>query len=560
MATLKDLFVDSMRRGGDKTMLRYKKRGRWHTISCRVLLQRAAQVSEWLAARKIKPGDRVALYLDNCPQWVEIYFGILGIGATAVPTDAKLREQEVAHVLRNSECSAVFATDRTYSMLREIEGLLPDLRHVILIQGREVLPTSNGKILFTDYDDALQSVDRNEDLAATGAFSRHTPAPDDIASIIYTSGTTGRQKGAMLSHANFRANVDDILRFIHIRDDDNFLLVLPLHHAFAFTGNLLAPIAACAEISFIESLKTVGENVREVSPTVVIGVPLLIEKMYNRIMDGLKKNRLAWTLYRLGLRKPVTRGIQQKLGGKLRLFVVGGAPSSRDILIGFGKLGIGILEGYGLTESAPVLTLNPMEKPKPGSVGIALPSVDLTIQSPNNEGVGQIQARGPNVMKGYYKDPEETKKILDGEWLQTGDLGYLDEEGYLTITGRLRNLIVNREGKNIYPEEVENCVSASPYILEALALGYSEEGDTGERVGLIVVPDQEAIDALGEEKHKLLSEKEIRDLMKSEVRSMASRIAEYKRPRRIQVRKEEFEKTSTTKIKRYLYAMDQTDV
>ncbi|MBU1693234.1 MAG: AMP-binding protein [Verrucomicrobia bacterium] len=558
--TIKELLTRSVSRRGDGIALRYKKDGRWQTLTYHEFLMRAWRVAELLARRGIKPGDRVAILRENAPDWPEMYFGITALGATAVPVDAKLQEQEVAHILRDSGARLLFSDARNYSVLKEVEPHVPELQAAILVGGRELGPQPSRRIKYLDYEEGVASV--AEPAAATGrAYDRHQPSEGDIASFIYTSGTTGRQKGAMLTHANFTANVEAILQAIQIRQDDNFLLVLPLHHAFAFTANLLTPVGAGCEISFVESLKTVGENTREVSPTVLIGVPLLIEKMYNRIWTGLRENKLAWTLYRLGLRKPVRHGIAKKLGGHLRLIVTGGAPCDPKVLINFGRLGFPILEGYGLTETAPVLTFNPLGHPKPGTVGKPLSNVEIRIMDPNAEGVGEIAARGPNIMNGYYNNPEATKAVFRDGWFLTGDLGFLDADGYVTITGRKKNLIVNREGKNIYPEEVEYAVSKSPFVRESLVTGFRDaDMKVGEQVGVIVVPNQEAIDAYAEREKKTLSESEVVDLIRNDVKRVCAKIAEYKRPRHIQIRWEEFGKTSTGKVKRYLYALKTEDL
>ena len=242
------------------------------------------------------------------------------------------------------------------------------------------------------------------------------------------------------------------------------------------------------------------------------------------------------------------------------MIAVGGAPAPVSVLKGVAELGIPIIEGYGLTETAPVLTFNPPDRPKPGTVGIPLPNVEIRISEPNAEGVGEITARGPNIMAGYFNNPDATSDVLKDGWFHTGDLGSIDSDGYLVISGRKKNLIVNREGKNIYPEEVEDCICKCSLILEAVVFGYCEEGQTGERVGLMVVPDQKAVDAWTSQKKKRLSDSDVADLIRKEVRKQAAAIAEYKRPRRIQIRTEAFERTATGKIKRYLYAMSPTEI
>ena len=552
--TLKELLAQSVQQRGDAVALRYKEKEHWRTVSYHELLARVRNVAEVLSDFNIKPFDHVAIFSENSPKWPEIYFGIVGMGATAVPVDAKLQEQEVAHILRDSGAKLLITGAKSYPLLRDIEPYIPDLQTVLLIDGRESPPISSRRIKYLDYEQLM------EDVAVAGstsrAYDKQHPKDDDMASLIYTSGTTGRQRGAMLTHRNFTSNVEGCRQAIGIRPSDNFLLVLPLHHSFAFMANLLLPIAVGSEISFVENLKTVGENMREVSPTVLIGVPLLLEKMYNRIWNGLKENKLGYTLFKLGIRKPVIRGIAKKLGGKLRIVVTGGAPCDPELLKGYGRMGIPVIEGYGLTETAPVLSLNPPGSPKPGTVGKPLPGVEIAILEADSDGTGEIAAKGPNIMKGYFNNPEATRTVFKDGWFLTGDLGVIDDEGYVTITGRKKSLIVNREGKKIHPEEVERQVCKSRYIREAIALGYREaDKKVGEHVGVIVVPDQDALDGLADREKKIFTENEIAALIRGEVKKYSAEIAEYKRPRQIQIRWEEFGKTSTGKVKRYLYAM-----
>jgi long-chain acyl-CoA synthetase len=558
--TLKELLAQSVQQRGDGVALRYKQQELWHTVSYNELLSLVRHVAEILSRHNIKPGDRVAIFSENAPEWPEIYFGIVGMGATAVPVDSKLQEQEVAHILRDSGAKLLFTNAKCYPLLRDIESHVPELHTVLLMAGREILPVRGRRIKYLGYEQLMEDVAGAAGSPAR-AYDKHHPKDDDIASFIYTSGTTGRQKGAMLTHRNFTANVEAVQKMIGIYPSDNFLLVLPLHHSLAFTANLILPIAVGSEISFVENLKTVGENMREVSPSVLIGVPLLLEKMYNRIWNGLKENKVGYTLFKLGIRKPVIRGIAQKLGGKLRLVVTGGAPCDPELLEHYGRLGIPFIEGYGLTETAPVLSLNPIDKPKPGTVGKPLPGVEISILDPDSEGAGEIAAKGPNIMKGYFNNPDATESVFRNGWFLTGDLGVIDAEGYVTITGRKKSLIVNREGKNIHPEEIEHQVCKSPYIREAIALGYREADEkVGEHAGVIVVPDQDALDALAQREKKTLSEGEIGNLIRTEVKKYSAEIAEYKRPRRIQIRWEDLDKTSTGKVKRYLYSMGAEDV
>lgn len=560
MTTLKDMLAHAVEDGPDRVAFQHKDHGRWVKTSYGAFLRQVRQVAEMLATLGVKAGDRVALCSENSIHWPALYFGASGLGATVVPVDAKLKRQETAHILRDSGSTVLMTTADQYPLVLDIERLLPRLRHVILVEGSRVLPVESRRIRFHDYQKAR---DAGAAAAASpgAAYDRHHPQPDDIASFIYTSGTTGRQKGAMLSHGNFTANVAACCRAFDLLPDEHFLLVLPLHHAFAFTGNLLLPLAHGNCISLVESLRTVGDNMREVSPTAFIGVPLLVEKMYQRILGRLQKHRAVYTAYRMGLRGPVRRKIRDSLGGRLRIVVTGGAPCDPRVLHGFKRLGIDILEGYGLTETAPVVSLNPPAHPKPGSIGLPLDGVDTRLYESNGLGVGELQVRGPSVMQGYYNNPDATREVFVDGWFRTGDLARLDEDGYLYICGRKKSLIVNREGKNIYPEEVELQALHSPFVLEALVLGYREPGDgPGERVGMIVVPNQEALDAQTARRKSKLSDADVVDLLRNEVKRVCGELADFKRPRKILIRVEEFEKTSTGKVKRYLYDLEGADL
>ena len=541
---------DCLNRAADETpegiALKYKRGGAWHTTSFAELRERAWHVAEMLVTLGVQAGDRVAIFQENSPEWYELYYGIVSIGAIAVPMDVKLREKEVAHIFHDCGISLVFCSAKNADVFSNVNVVVLDSTGSNLPNGQWGYEQLRREVSGMAMSDAR-------------AYDRLDPAEDSPASFIYTSGTTGRQKGAVLTHRNFMSNVAGIAEGIDIRKTDNFMLVLPLHHSFAFTTMLLLPVYAQCQVSLVENLKTLKANMADCSPTVLLAVPLLLEKMLGRIQSGINGKKLAKLMCRYGLSKVVGKKIHQGLGGSLRLIVSGGAPISPATLHGWNKLDFNIVEGYGITETAPVLTLNPPEAPRVGTVGLPIAGVEIRIFNPNPEGVGEIIARGANVMQGYYNNPEETSKVLIDGWYHTGDLGHIDEKGYLVISGRKKSLIVNREGKNIYPEEVERRVLNSEYVLECLALGYREPGeDTGERVGLLLVPDQEILDSLERHTGQRLADQQIEELVREDVRKQLTELSDYKRPRKIQIRYNEFEKTTTQKIKRYLYAIDTT--
>jgi long-chain acyl-CoA synthetase len=548
--TLKEVLEQTTARHGDRSVLRFKQNGIWRTRSFNELRARTRTVSEICAKHGVRHGDRVALYRENSPEWFELYLGITALGAVAVPVDARLREQEVLHILHDSGAVLLFASARFYPLLEPLADRLPALENAVLLEGETVLPTPPGPLRFTSYHTECEAV-RTAAQQPGAAYDQTEPDAEDTASIIYTSGTTGRPKGAMLTHRNFISNVESSIRVLQPRPDDRFLLLLPLHHSFAFTAVFLIPLYAGCEICLVENLRTLAQNMAETGPSVVMAVPLLLEKMVNRVMEGINRRFMGRLLMRIGLGRLIGRGVIRKMGGHLRLMVTGAAPCPPGILKAWKRLGIPVLEGYGITETAPVLTINPPGKTRPGTVGPAIPGVEIRIDRPDANGVGEVAVRGPNVMKGYWNTQTATDEVLRGGWYFTGDLGFLDPDGYLTICGRKKSLIVNREGKNIYPEEVELELLKSPYLLECLVTGCRVPGDPGERVGVIAVPDMEALGEKG-----TLADEEIETLLRQEIRRHAAALAPYKRPRHIQVRYEEFEKTSTAKIKRHLYAMD----
>jgi len=530
-----------------RTAMRYKRDGAWWTRSYGELRDRARAVAEALWAEGVRPGDRVALFHDNAPEWVETYFGIVALGAAAVPMDPKLREQEVAHILTDAGVALVLCGRQPCRIVRAVEDRAPALRSVFTLDGPPPSPADAARARYAEFSPVRP--------AGTPAWSRAALTADTPASLLYTSGTTGRAKGALLTHGNFGANAQSCVKAIRVRPDDNFLLVLPLHHSFAFTTNLLVPILAGAEISFVESLKAVGDSLREVSPTILLAVPLLLEKLYRRLEAGVREKRLARWLLAAGLYGPVRRAVRARLGGRLRLMVSGGAPCDPALLLGFARLGLPAIEGYGLTEAGPVVSLNPPEAPRPGTVGRPLPGTEVRLLDADAAGVGELAVRGPNVMAGYFNNPEATRAaILDGGWLATGDLASVDADGYITICGRRKALIVNREGKNIYPEEVEQQIGRSPFVLESLVLAYRDPAEpTGERVGAIIVPN---LDAIVLHLGRKPAVPEVEQLVRDDLRRVLNEIAEYKHPRRIRIHFEELEKTSTAKIKRFLYQLD----
>jgi len=430
--TLKETLDHSAQKHGEKVLMKFKRDGAWQTLSFRQFLARVRNISEALVRTcHARPGDRIALLGANSPEWCAIHYAITGLAAIAVPIDVKLQDQEVAHILADSGASILLMDSSGEASILDLTSRCPSLRHIILF-GTQKPELNNGKtrgIQLHNFDKILADTKAQAE-GHGAAYDRYQPKESDTASYIYTSGTTGRQKGAMLTHGNFTANFKSIDAAIDILPDDNFMVILPLHHSFAFTVCLVTPIGAGVQMSFIESLRTVSENIRETSPTLIPAVPLLLEKVYNKLQAGIKANRMANILWTLGIRNPVRKGIQEKLGGRIRLMISGGAPADPKMLAGLEELGLRAREGYGITECSPVLSLSPYDQPiRPGSCGKALPFVEICVLDANSEGVGELAAKGANVMKGYYNNPAATAEVFRDGWFLTGDLGYIHADG-----------------------------------------------------------------------------------------------------------------------------------
>jgi len=374
----------------------------------------------------------------------------------------------------------------------------------------------------------------------------------------------------MLTHKNFMANVDSIKKTISITTEDGLLLLLPLHHSFPFTTCMVWPLAMGATIDIVDIMSRDRTRlIMECRPTIMVGVPLLYAKIYRGIMRQVESSTLKNALFKYGGKKIIGKALKKKLGGRLRYMISGAAPMDSSIIEGIRNLGIEFLEGYGLTETSPVVSVNNPGAVKIGSVGLPLPGVQTKIIDPGEDGIGEIAISGDNVMSGYYNDPEQTKAVLNDGWFRSGDIGMIDGDGYIFITGRAKDVIVTPGGKNVYPEVVESQINKSACIAESVVIGYKASASSGENVGVLITPDYENLIDYTRKQNIALS-KDIdparlteedkdeiiaacRSLLESEVKHAMKKLAPFQHVTRIGIEREEFLKTSTRKIKRYLY-------
>ena len=545
------------------TALRYFEAKDWHARSWADFLAGVRAVAEAYGPRfALCPrAENVALMLPNGPEWMEAYLACSGAGVGVVPLDPKLHSAEVEYILKDSG-AVVVTTDKAHlDLMRLIAPNLPDLRAVVLVDAGKVGPDALGDVPLFDYV-ALKSDPETVRRAAghEAWYGTHVAQEEDVASIIYTSGTTGKPKGAMLTHANFIADIEGALRAFDdmtVDGNDTLLVVLPLFHAFSFCTNFVLGLFRGCQMAFVRSLYTIGEDIRVLQPTIVMSVPLLAEKMFDRIDAKIKASKKARFLMAVGLGGLVRHNVRKGLGGRLRFMIVGGAPCPKHVLEGFRRLALPVLEGYGLTECSPVVSIAGPKVAKIGTIGLKLANIEIRLADQNEQGGGELQVKGPITMKGYWHNEAATAEAFDGDWLKTGDLASIDEIGLISIRGRKKALIVNREGKNIYPEEVEARIGADPVVADCVVVGYTTGGIPGEKVGCVVHPNTDLLKEMNGGVEMPWPEAE--KIAQRRVHAQCQHLADYKRVRKVVVSKEPLARTSIQKVRRVAYkgALDE---
>ncbi len=532
--TIKEMLEQNAEKFRDQVAFQMRQNGGYRKITFLEASELAKRVQVALVNLGVGREDRVALISENRPEWPISYLAIASLGAIVVPLDAMLSKEDILPLLEDSGAKAIILSEKYIEYFR---GTGVEERKIIM-----------------EKFDRLPS-------AAPGSLP-HEVTLDDLAAIVYTSGTTGIPKGVMLTQRNIMSNVIEVSALFDFSPKDNFLSVLPLHHTFENTCGFFGAFYNGCKITYAESLKShnILQNMQETGVTIMCGVPLLFQLFYNGIMREVEEKKLKKVFsalfviakffkYVIGFNigKKLFATVQKKFGGKIRFFVSGGAPIDPEVIKNFDLMGFTILQGYGLTESSPILTCCTLKDNKIGSVGRAIPGVEIRISG--TDPVGEILAFGPNIMKGYYKRKELTSRVVVNGWLQTGDVGYLDEEGHLFITGRSKDVIVTASGVNVYPEEIEFPLSKIPTIKEACVMGAKvKEGvrKGTEEVIALIVPDMEHFEKLGHTEDAFIQE-----AISNEVQSLNKKMVDYKRIARFIVRKEELPKTRIKKIKRF---------
>lgn len=495
--------------------------------------------------------QRIAVIGKNSYQWAVSYLAASIVGIV-VPIDKELHADDVINFLNVSQSVCLLGDEKNLKTVIENKSKL-DNSSLLFISFQEQ-KENHDFVSFTQFKEEGASFV----LKGNTKFDEIEIDPNALKILLFTSGTTGNAKGVCLSQSNICSNLISTYGIVKVKRSDLFFSILPMHHTYECTLGFLLPIYSGASICFCEGLRYILKNMQEFHPSVILCVPLLLENLHKNIVKNMnktlpkkyrKENENPFSNLPFLIKKVVKTKVKNTLGGRLRVFIVGAAAANPMIVRDFDQLGLNTLQGYGLTECSPLVAGNTDFYKKEDSAGLPIPNVIYKINHPNDEGVGEIIVKGPNVMIGYYNMPEETAKAIQDGWFHTGDLGKIDNNGYLYITGRCKSVIVTKNGKNIYPEEVEYYLNDNPLISESLVLGIQKDHDDETYINAQIYPNIEAMTEYL--KGSVPTKEEIKKMMSDVVANVNSKLPNYKHIKNFVIRDHEFEKTTTQKIKRY---------
>ena len=575
IVTLKDMLSSSVDLFGDNPAfwVKEKKGAPYKSISYKLLENDVKAIGTMLAQMGV--GKKIAVMGQGSYEWICTYLAIVNSGNIAVPIDKELSGAEIENLLKASECDTVFCTKGDCKKLYDIKGV--ENLIVMEIYGDRTDETANPVYTVKDFSrlkDKMQNSNvtlwkdlllEGEELLKNGdtSFESIEIYPDEMTVILFTSGTTGIPKGVVLSHRNITSNIMDVCRVCHVKASDKTLSLLPIHHTYECTLGMLLILYRGASTAFCEGMKYIPRNMKEAENTIIIVVPRVLEMLHGRISKSVKKqgkeklfrNMLNFNrrLKRLHINagRKIFKSVIDEMGGKLRIVITGAAAISPQIYRDFEDMGLTILQGYGMTACTPLISGTPQKAEreryrKAGSVGVTVSTGETKVINKDESGIGEILYRGPNVMKGYYNMPEATAEVIDEEgWLHTGDLGFIDPQGWIYLTGRVKNVIVTATGENVYPEEIEEFVNQNEFIEDSMV--FPHKTTEGENVGIQILP---AMEPLSEKFGYEPNEEELNTFFKDLINELNQDLSVYKRIRDVFVRKEDFIRTTTKKIKR----------
>ncbi|MHB8336455.1 MAG: AMP-dependent synthetase/ligase [Ignavibacteriaceae bacterium] len=517
------------------------------------LLDNVLRFGSALKQLGLKERTHVAVIGENRVQWGITYLTAMTFNHVIVPIDKNLTSNEILNIIHESDAEVIIFSGSFDSMMREKMHLTKKLKHFISM---DLLSPKDG---FLSMAEMINS-NKPSDIAELPKINA-----GDVAEIIFTSGSLGRAKGVMLSQGNLKSNLTNMVSMLFIYPEDRFLSVLPMHHTYECTCGFLCPIYCGSSVHYAQSLKTVVDDLQKVKATILLGVPLLFDKMFKRIYKSINedktKSKIIKPLIKItdvvekvgwkSFKRIVFKELHEKFGGSIRIFIAGGAAPDPKVAKGLREFGFNFLQGYGLTETSPILTLNRLNNFKDDAAGLPLPGVQLKIVNADSKGVGEIFAKAPNVMLGYYKNEKLTGDSFQDGWFKTGDVGIIEKDGFLHISGRKKNVIIAKNGENVFPEEIEDILNRSPYVLESLVYG-EKDPKHDEIIAVQLVTDAEAFIEYSENNNIPITEDLVQQTIAQVIKDVNKELPVFKQIKKFYIRQVEFEKTTTQKIKRYL--------
>jgi len=559
--TIKEVFLKSQEKFADRTFIleKFNPKEAFKEITFKEFGDDVIALGTALVNKYNLKDERIVIIGETTYNWYLSYMAILcGVGI-AVPVDKELPPNEIQNVIERSRATAVIYSAKKKEAIKKVEDDLPRVKYFIQMYSDEKL-VGRTVGFNTILNEGKEMIKAGDD-----SFAKIEIDPEEFKVLLFTSGTTSNSKGVMLCNRNLAENINSVSAYVNLTENDRLFSVLPIHHTYESTIGFLIPLAKGSSIAVCQGLKYIVPNLKETKPTALLAVPLLIESLYKKINATIEKSGKAGLVNSMihvtnalksvgvDIKKKVFAEIHENLGGNLKYVVSAAAPIDAKVGKWLQDIGIIFLQGYGLTETAPIAALTPEFDTKVGTAGKAVTCAELKIDNPNENGEGEILIKSETLMLGYYEDQEATDEVIkideEGDrWFHSGDVGYLDNEGFLYITGRCKNVIVTQNGKNIYPEEIELLLGNISEIKECMVYGKEVEGQKELVVSVKVIPNYENI----EEKHgKDLNEEQIYNIIWEKIKEVNHSLTSYKAIKNLEIKKDEFVKTTTMKIKRH---------